>query len=97
MKSWPWDLALFVLASPILLCRAASQAFRKLQVLGMAKDPVTICRTCGGQIWLVGFWRCSCGFTYQGHLLRVCPICQSFPRMLRCYRCGATQLVATCD
>jgi hypothetical protein len=32
----------------------------------------------------------ACGFTYRGHLLRVCPICFSLPAMVRCYDCGLT-------
>ena len=97
MKSWPWDVILFVLASPVLALRGGARALRTLHVLRMAAEPSTVCRTCGGQISLVGFWRCSCAFTYQGHLLRICPICQSFPQMIRCYQCGATQEVETCD
>jgi hypothetical protein len=93
MKSWQWDLLLFILASPILALRMVVRAARTLQLLHTAARPAIACRTCGGRISLVGVWRCGCGFTYQGHLLRFCPVCGSFPRMVRCYQCQATERV----
>jgi len=93
MKTWHWDVALFILASPIILIVGMTRAVRRLIRLHIAVQPETPCRTCGDPIVLVGFWRCSCGFTYQGHVLRICPICSSFPSMIRCYRCGATEKV----
>ena len=92
-KSWLWDVALFVLASPILAIRAAVRMARRGKLLYLTVQPAMTCGTCGGQIPLVGFWQCRCGFTYQGHLLRFCPVCQSFPHMVRCHRCGATEKV----
>lgn len=94
MTPWQWNLVLFVLASPILLLRAMIRALRRLRVLHAATRPAIACRTCGAEIGLVGLWRCRCGFTYQGHLLRVCPVCGSFPAIVRCYQCQATERVA---
>lgn len=91
LKSWQWNLALFIAASPVLAIVQAVRAARRLKLLVAAQRVSTACGTCGAEIMLVGFWRCGCGFTYQGHLLRLCPICGSFPEMVRCYRCGATE------
>ena len=93
MKSWQWKLVLFVLASPILAVRAVVRLVRQMGLLHQAAQLSINCGTCGSQISLVGQWRCGCGFTYQGHLLRFCPICGSFPRMIRCYECGTTEMV----
>lgn len=93
MKSWERDLTLFALASPILAARGAMRMIRRLQLLRLAVQPVLTCRTCGGAISLVGQWRCACGFEYRGHLLRPCPLCGSFPRMLRCFQCGTTTVI----
>jgi hypothetical protein len=93
VKSWEWDMVLFVFASPILAVRAAVRFIRQVALLHRAAQPAINCGTCGSRISLVGFWRCSCGYTYQGHVLRYCPICGSFPRMVRCYECGATEKV----
>ncbi len=83
------DVALFVLASPVY----AYQAFRKLQrkheFFRMASANAVTCE-CGSPVSLVGMWRCSCGFTYRGHLLRVCPVCKTLPSVVRCFRCGVT-------
>jgi hypothetical protein len=38
-------------------------------------------------------WRCACGDTIEGHFLRHCRACGSFPKMIRCQRCGATEIV----
>src|SRR2546426_1050922 len=92
-KSWLWDLLLLLVASPVLLIRAFIRGVRRLRLLRMALRAFIICKTCGSQIPLVGFSRCGCGYTYQGHLLRFCPVCGSFPNMIRCYQCRATEKV----
>jgi hypothetical protein len=51
--------------------------------------PAIVCE-CGAAVSLVNVWKCSCGFTYRGHLLRVCPVCKTIPRVVRCYACGVT-------
>lgn len=94
MKAWQWDLMLSTLASPILLVRATIRGGRRLATLRKATQTSVFCRTCGSTVSLVGLWRCPCGFTYQGNLVRYCPICGAFPRMIRCYRCGTTETIA---
>ena len=95
MKEQHLDLILFLLASPVLAIVGIARIIRRFSRLRLAAEPRTVCRTCGGDIVLVGFWRCGCGFTYRGHVLRICPVCGSFPRMIRCFACGATEKVRT--
>ncbi len=83
------DVALFVLASPILLFQAVQRAIERYRFFRLAMESTMLCE-CGGTVSLVGYWRCSCGFTYRGHLLRVCPVCGSVPCVVRCYRCGVS-------
>ena len=90
---WVCDSVLFLLASPVLITCHAVRFFRRLGVIGKSLRMTLPCRTCGAEISLVGLWKCECGFTYQGHLLRYCPICRSFPNMVRCYRCGTTEKI----
>ncbi len=89
MKDLLIDAALWVLASPVLLVRAGMRASRRWKFLKMAVRPAFRCE-CGETVSLVGLWRCSCGYTYRGHLLRECPVCGAFPVMARCYACGVT-------
>jgi hypothetical protein len=94
MKPWHKEVILFILAAPISAVVALVRLIRRLRLLWQAMQPSLPCRTCGEQIALVGFWQCSsCKHTYQGHVLRFCQVCGTFPRMVRCYRCGATHPV----
>ena len=86
--SWV-DVALFILASPVLLFLAARRGRERWKFFHLAMQPEIVCE-CGSMVSLVGLWKCSCGFTYQGHLLRRCPVCFSVPCVIRCYRCGVT-------
>ena len=95
MKEQHVDLVLFLLASPALAVIASVKAIRRFSRLRLAVQPRIECGTCGEDIVLVGFWRCGCGFTYRGHVLRICPVCGSFPKMIRCFECGATEKVRT--
>jgi hypothetical protein len=90
LKRWLGEAALFALASPVLALRAIVTALCKGKFLVMASRTKFLC-DCGSDVSLVGLWRCGCGFTYKGHLLQVCPICGTLPRMVRCYACGVTQ------
>jgi len=83
------DGGLFILASPVLALRGLYRAARRFAFFNAARTASIPCR-CGRPVSLVGMWRCSCRFTYQGHLLRFCPICGQIPRMVRCYGCGLT-------
>jgi hypothetical protein len=89
MKGKVLDVVLFVLASPILMTQAARRGWERYRFFRLAMDASMPCE-CGSSISLVGLWKCSCGFTYRGHLLRMCPVCGSIPCVVRCYRCGVT-------
>jgi hypothetical protein len=93
MKPCGWDLLLFLLASPILAVRAVIRFVRHLGFLRMTIQTTLKCHTCGAVINLLGRWKCPCGFQGEGHLLRVCPACGSFPAMIRCFSCGCTESV----
>lgn len=86
-----WDVVLWIFASPIYVMQWLWRAALRWRFLLLAYTPRIICRNCHLPVSLVGFWRCRCGFTYSGHLLRVCPVCRTRPRMARCYACGATE------
>jgi hypothetical protein len=86
----PWvDGTLFVLASPVLALKAMQRAVERYRFFRLAMAPAITCE-CGAEVSLVGLWRCTCGFTYRGHLLRMCPVCGTMPCVIRCYRCGVT-------
>ena len=83
------DVLLFVLASPLLLAAFLYRSWKHARFLSMATKPSIECE-CGREVSLVGMWRCSCGFTYRGLLMRICTVCGRLPSMVRCYGCGAT-------
>ena len=85
------DLILLVFASPVYVAKGMVRLVRKCKFWKVSYTPQITCRNCGEAISLVGMWRCGCGFTYKGHLLRVCPVCGSLPRMVRCFSCGITE------
>jgi hypothetical protein len=89
MKNSRLDLVLFILSSPILAVQALRRAHARYRFFRLAMESEMPCE-CGATVSLVGYWRCSCGFTYRGHLLRACPVCGSIPCIARCYRCGVT-------
>jgi hypothetical protein len=83
------DLGLLLLASPAYAALALRRALRQYRFLRVAFASSLSCE-CGAELSLVGMWRCSCRFTYRGHLLSVCPACGALPCVIRCYRCGVT-------
>jgi hypothetical protein len=93
LKRTGLDLALALLASPVYLLLALRRAWRNWRFLRVASVTHVRCE-CGAELSLVGLWRCSCGFTYRGHLLKVCPACGSLPCVIRCYHCGITTKLA---
>lgn len=93
MKRWQSDLALFLLASPILAVRAVVRFLRHLSFLRMTVQSTLTCPLCKGTISLLGMYKCACGHVFQGHLLSNCESCGSSPSLIRCYRCGATKPV----
>jgi hypothetical protein len=86
-----WDVTLWMLASPMYLVRWLMRLVRRWRFWRMAYTPAITCGFCGATIWLVGVWRCGCGFQAASHLLRPCPICGRLPRMVRCFACGSTE------
>ena len=83
------DLALLLFASPVYAALALRRTVQHYRFLRVALASNLTCE-CGEDISLVGMWRCSCRFTYRGHLLRVCPLCGALACVIRCYRCGIT-------
>lgn len=93
MQSLLINAALLVLSAPFALVVAAVRLSRQLQLARLASQESFICSTCSNEVSLLGFWRCTCGHTYQGHLLRECPVCSSIPKMARCFECSATRML----
>lgn len=91
MKDFVTDLIMWSLAAPILFVRWLVSVARSVRFWRVAYQSQIVCGCCKARIFLVGIWRCGCGFTYKGHLLRVCPICGSLPRMVRCFNCHVTE------
>ena len=89
MKGTWIDGVLFVVASPVLLLQALRRALERYRFFRLAMQPEFLCE-CGAPVSLVGLWKCSCAFTYRGHLLHRCPVCGTIPCVARCYRCGVT-------
>lgn len=83
------DVILWLLASPVLFLRAIARTLNQGKVLAAAVRAAIRCE-CGETVSLLGLWRCECGFTYKGHLVRECPVCRTIPAMVRCYACGVT-------
>ena len=90
VKILVWESSLFLLASPVLLLLAVRRGLRKIRFFTFASRVEVHCE-CGAAVALLGLWRCSCGFTYQGHLVSVCPVCGALPKIVRCYQCGVTR------
>ena len=78
-----------VLTLPFRLIRGIFRLRNHIEFLRVAAATRIFCE-CGSPISLVGIWRCSCSFTYRGHLLRMCPLCLKIPKICRCYACGLT-------
>jgi len=93
MKTLAIDLLLWLLASPMLFLRWIVRTVKRIRFLTTAYSPRIACLNCQTPISLVGMWRCGCGYTYRGHLLRHCPICHSLPRVVRCIGCGISHLL----
>jgi hypothetical protein len=77
-------------AAPAIVVVKLVQIVARWRFYKTAYTSRLFCANCGAAVWLVGLWRCPCGFTYKGHLLRICPVCESLPAMVRCYECGVT-------
>ncbi len=91
MNRRAWDWSLLVLASPVIAVKGALRLVGRIRLWRLAVVAQIPCSVCGTAISLLGRWKCACGYTYEGHLIRECPVCHSFPAMVRCYVCGATE------
>jgi len=87
------SVTLWILASPVFFVIGVRRMLRRQRFWRMAFRATIPCETCGASVSLLGLWECRCGYTYRGHVLRQCPICHGLPRMVRCYSCGATELL----
>ncbi len=83
-------LAMRILALPTT---AAVSIYRAIHSARNALKSEIRCRGCGSSVQLIRGWRCSCGFTYVGHLLMACTVCGSRPFLVRCEDCGLTAKV----
>lgn len=98
MKTLAFDLLLWLCASPLLLVEHSIRVFQRARYWKLAYTAAVSCKNCSADISLVGIWQCGCHYTYRGHILRVCPICYTLPRVVRCYECGLTaKLPERCD
>ena len=86
-----YRVVLVTLASPLLLVEGCIRSIGRFTLWKVAYSSSITCSNCGQSISLVGIWACSCKYTYRGHLMRVCPVCSSYPRMVRCFECGVTE------
>lgn len=87
------EVLLFFLASPVFVLTLARRCWKKARFFAVASRAFLYCE-CGEAMSLVGLWKCSCGFTYRGHLITVCPLCEALPKIVRCYACGVTTRLA---
>ena len=79
----------WVVTLPFRLIGSFFRLRNHIDFLRLATATQIFCE-CGASISLVGLWRCSCTFTYCGHLLQMCPLCGKIPKICRCYACGLT-------
>ena len=91
MKSMIFDAVLWCLASPLFLIRSCIGFLGGIEFWRVAYSTELACPHCLAKISLIGMWRCGCGYTYTGHLLRRCPICRTMPRIVRCFSCGVSR------
>ena len=87
------NVLLLAASLPVYFVLALWRTAGAVRFARVARSHSWSCRTCGVANSFLGFWRCSCGFCYRGHLLRICPLCHSLPAIRRCERCGATEMV----
>ena len=86
-------LLVWVLASPVFCVLAVARLLKRQRFWAVSYRARIPCHTCGASISLLGIWECRCGYTYRGHVLRECPVCHALPRMVRCFACGATEVL----
>jgi len=84
---------LWFLASPVFCIAGLGRLVKRCRFWSIAYRSEFFCHTCGAVVSLVGMWECKCGYTYRGHVLRACRVCDATPRMIRCYSCGTTEML----
>src|SRR3989442_7653143 len=92
VRNFWFDIALFVLASPVLFVLAARRGIHRYRFFRLAMESAIVCE-CGSTASLVGLWRCGWRFTYLGQLPRLLPVSVSLPSILRCSRFWVTNEV----
>jgi hypothetical protein len=80
----------YMLALPFLIIWGMIRIARYVRLLTLSVSPSIACIGCRSEVALLGIWRCRCGFTYKGHLMRPCPVCARVPRVVRCLNCSVT-------
>ena len=93
MKQLAFRATLFILASPIIFIGGLYRFARYVRFWRVAYSADIMCVNCRKKIMLIGAWKCSCSYVYVGHCMRICPVCTSFPRIVRCFACGVSRLL----
>jgi hypothetical protein len=94
MKGAVADIILWILSLPVVLFVWLVRTIQRIPFWKIAYSAAIPCRTCRTPISLLGNWECRCGhWSYRGHALRPCPVCNSLPRVARCLACGCTMLL----
>jgi len=83
----------FILLLPISLFKTIKKSVFLIRRLKRSVQTNIVCSNCQHTIPLTGMWQCTCGFQYTGHILKVCPLCQNVPNLIRCPECGVTKLI----
>jgi hypothetical protein len=87
-------IAIILLALPTYAIVYAFKGARTIWRGRFAFATSVQCPECREEISLVGTWRCRTdGFTYSGHALASCKICNSRPSFVRCLSCGVTKKI----
>ena len=80
----------YILALPFLVIRGLMRLDRYVRVLVRSVSPSIPCVNCESEVALLGIWRCQCGWTFKGHYMTPCPVCDRVPNVVRCLRCSVT-------
>lgn len=87
-------MVLYLFSLPLLLIWHLIRGIRGLRSLHHAQITSIQCSNCNYHISLVGIWKCACGYTYRGHVMRCCPQCSRTANLVRCLRCQVTYKLA---
>ena len=85
-----WRAAFAVAAAVFMMpIRAALAVVRFLAARPYVGDAMP-CRTCGQTIPLLGFWVCSCGWSFYGRYWTRCEYCGDLPGFIDCVSCASS-------